>query len=146
MSRRPLKRRHFFVIFTFFLTHFPQQTHASLRICNQTLDVVNIAIGQWDLQAWVTSGWWVVGPNQCADVIETDLTSRFVYVYAQDVFRNPMFEGDTAMCVDNGEFRIESRDNCLQRGKIAADFREIDTGNSPHWTFNIIALQDAAGH
>jgi uncharacterized membrane protein len=111
---------------------------ANFQVCNQTLDVANIAIGQWDFDDWESTGWWIVGPNQCANVIEKTLTARFIYVYARDVFNNSMLEGTTNFCLDKGEFRIRSHDNCLTRGHISAQFEEIDTRRSERWTFFIV--------
>ncbi len=117
----------------------PATVWANFQVCNQTLDVVNVSIGAWDTDAWETSGWWTVGPNQCANVIESTLTSRYIYVYARDVFNASMLAGDISMCVDPGEFRIRGREDCLIRGHIAARFEEVDTRRSERWTFFIRA-------
>lgn len=124
-----------FVLILTCLGAFPQRADANFQVCNQTLDVINVAIGAWDLDAWRTEGWWTVGPNQCANVIEDTLTSRFIYVYARDVFNKSMLEGTTTLCVDAGEFVIRGREDCLVRGHIAARFHEVDTRASERWTF-----------
>lgn len=139
MPRTAFKLCQFLGFFALFLPFFPNPSFANFKVCNQTLDVVNVAIGQWDHEEWETSGWWIVGPNQCANVIEEALFARYVYVYARDVFNQSMFDGDTQMCIDTGEFRIRNQQDCLQRGKIAAQFLEIDTRRSERWTFNIVA-------
>lgn len=113
---------------------------ANFQVCNQTFDVVNVAIGYYDLDAWETSGWWTVGPNQCANVIEETLTSRYVYVYARDVFNTSMFQGQTVLCIDRDEFRIRGREDCLIRGFVPARFHEVDTRRSERWTFFLRAL------
>ena len=117
------------------LAAIPERAEANFQVCNQTLDVINVAIGAWDLDAWATQGWWTVGPNQCANVIEDSLTSRFIYVYARDVFNKSMLEGTTTLCVDADEFVIRGREDCLVRGHIAARFHEVDTRASERWTF-----------
>lgn len=109
--------------------------HANFQVCNQTLDVVNVAIGTYDVDAWETSGWWTIGPNQCANVIEETLTTRYIYVYARDVFNASMLAGSVPMCVDPGEFRIRGREDCLIKGHIATEFTEVDTRRSERWTF-----------
>lgn len=111
---------------------------ANFQVCNQTLDVVNVAVGIFDVNAWETSGWWTIGPNQCANVIQETLRSRYVYVYARDVFNGSMLNGTATMCVDPGEFRIRGRNDCLTRGHIAAQFKEIDTRRSERWTFFLV--------
>lgn len=126
-------------IFTAAMVAAPSTVWANFQVCNQTLDVVNVSIGVFDADAWETSGWWTVGPNQCANVIESTLTSRYVYVYARDVFNASMLAGNISMCVDPGEFRIRGREDCLIRGHITARFEEVDTRRSERWTFFIRA-------
>lgn len=129
--------RRFFAtaVFCLFSVAVPSTVKANFQFCNQTLDVVNVAVGAYDADAWETAGWWTVGPNQCANVIEDTLTSRFIYVYARDVFNASMLPGNTTLCVDPGEFRIRGREDCLIRGHIAARFHEVDTRRSERWTF-----------
>ncbi|MGR3467981.1 MAG: DUF1036 domain-containing protein [Shimia sp.] len=118
------------------------RAHANFQVCNQTLDVINVAIGAYDVDAWETRGWWTIGPNQCGDVIREELTSRFVYVYARDVFNNSMLEGTTPMCVEPGEFILRGRENCLLNGYLTARFVEVDTRRSERWTFFLQAARD----
>lgn len=67
---------------------------AQFTVCNQTLDVVNVAIGQEAGEnVFETEGWWTIGANQCADVIREELVNRFIYVYANDVFGQPVLGG-----------------------------------------------------
>ncbi|WP_100369833.1 DUF1036 domain-containing protein [Yoonia maricola] len=113
----------------------PNAAIANFQVCNQTLDVTNVAIGLYRVDAWETSGWWTIGPNQCANVIEETLTSRYIYVYARDVFNNTMLPGTVPLCLDPDEFRIRGREDCVQRGHISAPFVEVDTRRSERWTF-----------
>ncbi len=113
----------------------PQSARANFQFCNQTLDVVNVAVGQWDVDEWESSGWWTVGPNQCANLIEHTLTARYVYVFARDVFNKAVLAGDTTMCIDPGEFRLRGGEDCLVNGHIPAQFYEVDTRRSERWTF-----------
>ena len=118
----------------------PDRAEANFRFCNQTLDVANVAVGEWDVDDWATSGWWVVGPNQCANLIETPLTARFVYVFAMDVFNKPLLKGTTTLCVMPDEFdKIRGHDTCLTVGRIPAEFLEVDTRRSERWTFFLSA-------
>lgn len=137
--RNPLKLWQKCGVSALALLFWSDSAAANFQFCNQTLDVVNVAVGQWDLDVWETSGWWTVGPNQCANVIEDTLTARFVYLFARDVFNKPMFEGTTTMCIDKDEFRISGQEDCLLRGHIAARFQEVDTRRSERWTFYLKA-------
>jgi uncharacterized membrane protein len=107
---------------------------AQFTVCNQTLDVVNLAIGQEVDQAFQTEGWWTIGANQCADVIREELANRFVYVYANDVFGQPVLNGSTEMCVGQMRFVIRGIESCWQRGFRAVRFYEVDTQAVERWT------------
>jgi uncharacterized membrane protein len=107
---------------------------AEFTVCNQTLDVVNLAIGQEIDSLFQTDGWWTVGANQCADVIREELAVRFVYVYATDVFGHPILAGKTEMCVDRRRFTIRGIEDCWLRGHIGAPFLEVDTQAQARWT------------
>lgn len=116
------------------LASFPGGAAAEFQVCNQTFDVVNVAIGQYDRDAFETSGWWTIGPNQCASVIDSELRSRYIYVFAQDVFGKSVLTGATPMCVGPERFEIRGETNCLVRGFIEARFFEVDTLRSERWT------------
>ncbi len=116
------------------LTAVPLAARAQFSICNQTFDVVNVAIGQYDLDAFETSGWWTIGPNQCANVIDEQLRARYIYVFAQDVFGKSVLTGATPMCVAPDRFEIRGETDCLIRGFIEARFLEVDTQRTERWT------------
>ncbi|MCO5066561.1 MAG: DUF1036 domain-containing protein [Rhizobiaceae bacterium] len=109
--------------------------HAEFTVCNRTLDVVNLAIGREVDGAFQTDGWWTVGANQCVDAVREELTTRYVYVYATDVFGQAILDGGTTMCVEKRRFTIRGIDACWQRGHIAAPFHEVDTQAQIRWTF-----------
>jgi uncharacterized membrane protein len=107
---------------------------AEFSVCNQTLDVVNVAIGHAVGKVFTTEGWWTIGANQCARVIRDDLQTRYIYVYADNVFGQPLLTGTTSMCIGTGKFTIEGVDQCWQRGHEAAKFLEVDTHEVTNWT------------
>lgn len=114
---------------------------AQFTVCNQTLDVVNVAIGQESDASggtgapdFVTEGWWTVGANQCANVIQDVLAKRYIYVYATDIFGRGLLNGLTTMCVDRRRFRIPGIGRCWERGLVEASFFEVDTLDQPRWT------------
>lgn len=106
---------------------------AQFSVCNQTFDVINVAIGAPSAETFDTEGWWTIGPNQCANVIDEDLQARYIYVFAQDVFGRVILEGSTPMCVAPGRFEILGDQDCLLRGYLEARFHEVDTRNSERW-------------
>nr|WP_192254478.1 DUF1036 domain-containing protein [Mesorhizobium silamurunense] len=111
------------------------KAHAEFTVCNQTLDVVNLAVGQKVDDADQTDGWWTIGANQCVNVIREELTNRYIYIYATDVFGHAILNGSTEMCVDRRRFSIRGIDECWQRGHIAARFVEVDTQEQVRWTY-----------
>lgn len=107
---------------------------AEFAVCNQSYDVVNVAIAQLTNGQFTTEGWWTIGTNQCANVIKEELSNRYIYVYATDVFGQPILEGSVSMCIAEKRFEIEGIENCWERGHKAAMFHEVDTIDTQRWT------------
>ena len=110
------------------------QARAEFAVCNQSFDVVNVAIGQLSGDQFETEGWWTIGTNQCANVVKEELGNRYIYVYATDVFGQPIIDGTVSMCIGEKRFVIEGIENCWERGHKAAMFREVDTQDTVRWT------------
>lgn len=125
---------HQALVFAFFYVFGATAARAEFAVCNQTFDVVNVAIGKYDRNVFETSGWWTIGPNQCASVIKEVLAVRYLYVYAQDVFGKSVLSGTTRMCVAPDRFAIRGEADCLIRGYIEAPFFEVDTVRTERWT------------
>lgn len=117
----------------------PQPARADMKLCNNSFDVLNIALGQPRDDDFRTEGWWRVAPGQCATLIRGALPARFLYVFASDVFGKSALAGSVPMCVSSRRFRIDGAQDCLLRGQIEAQFVEIDTGNAPDWTVFVAA-------
>jgi len=112
----------------------PGAAAAQFAVCNQSFDVINVAIGLDTGDEFETEGWWTVGPNQCANVIREGLTSRYIYIHAQDVFGQPVLGGTTRMCVSPRRFQIRGIGDCWARGHVSARFIEVDTSHTERWT------------
>lgn len=110
------------------------EARAQFAVCNQSLDVVNVSIGREVDREFQSEGWWTIGANQCSTVIREQLTSRYVYVYANDVFDQPVTYGSTQMCVMPRRFVIRGTDDCYVRGFSQAGFIEVDTQAMARWT------------
>ncbi len=113
------------------------QAQAEFAVCNQSIDVINVAIGQEVSGEFQTEGWWTVGANQCANVIRKPLDSRFVYVFATDVFGQEVLNGSTPMCVGVKRFTIKGEGGCWERGYRQERFFEVDTQSVERWTLFI---------
>ncbi|MBL3611241.1 DUF1036 domain-containing protein [Rhodovulum sulfidophilum] len=110
---------------------------AGFSVCNRSLDEVNLALGQPGENGFGTSGWWLIGPGECASPLDRPLDARFLYVFALDAFGRVLLEGATPMCVGPGRFEIRGATDCLTRGYLEARFREIDTGNAADFTLTL---------
>ena len=126
------------VLAVFFTAMLTVAARAEFTVCNQTLDVVNLAVGQEVRESgeafWQTEGWWTVGANQCVKVIRDELVNRYIYVYATDVFGQPLLNGTTSMCVGTRRFVIRGDKDCWVNGRMAAPFFEVDTQKTERWT------------
>jgi uncharacterized membrane protein len=122
----------FFVVVAALAMVSPAQ--AGFTICNQTLDIANVAIGESSSGELATRGWWVIAPNRCADVISGDLKSRYVYVQAVDGRGLTLLDGKTVLCSSTRQFEVVGKDNCWQRGFTTGTFQEIDTKAAQSWT------------
>ena len=118
----------------------PVIAQAQFAVCNQTLDVVNVAVGhdvsggQGAEALFETEGWWVIGPNRCANVIRDALQARYIYLHAQDAFGQPLLTGTTTLCVGPRRFRLQGEQECWSRGLVTARFQEVDTLRNTRWT------------
>ena len=129
-----LRKPAFIAMTSLVLLIWAGPARAVFAICNQSFDVVNVAIGLYEDDAFVTRGWWTIGPNQCANAIRESLEARYIYVFAQDVFGNAILNGSTPMCIGTERFEIVGETECLVRGHLAADFIEVDTQRTERWT------------
>ncbi|MEI5677282.1 MULTISPECIES: DUF1036 domain-containing protein [unclassified Mesorhizobium] len=117
---------------------FTGVAHAQFAVCNQTIDAINVSVAKQTGGTFGTEGWWTIGANRCVDVIKEELTGRYVYVYATDVFGQPILTGDYEgheMCIGTRRFSIQGTDSCWQRGYQSVRFRLVDTKEMSRWTF-----------
>lgn len=107
---------------------------AEFSVCNQSFDVLNVAIGYEQDGDFQTEGWWSIGANRCVDVLREPLQVRYIYVYAEDVFGQAVLEGNAGSCVDAKRFLIRGTADCWTRGHKEVRFLEVDTLAQARWT------------
>lgn len=112
----------------------PCAARAEFAVCNQTLDIANVAIAESSSGTLKSSGWWVIAPNRCANVVEGVLKSRYVYVHAVDGRGRTLLDGSNELCADLKQFVIDGQENCWLRGLTSAKFSEVDTKDAQSWT------------
>lgn len=110
---------------------------ADLRVCNQTNNSINIALGHKGDKGWQSEGWWLAGPNDCAIVYQGDLNARFLYLFAADDVGGGAWDGDVWLCTRDDSFTIFGTEDCLARGYERTGFFELDTQNRSDWTVQL---------
>jgi uncharacterized membrane protein len=109
--------------------------YAEFRVCNQTLNLYNIALGRpADNDLFETEGWWTLAANSCTSLIKEPLESSFFYIYGTDIYGEPAIVGSTDMCVGAKQFIILDRKDCWVRGYRQVPFLEVNTKNASSWT------------
>ncbi len=55
---------------------------AVLAACNETANLVSVALGYRAERGWMSEGWWQTPPGDCRVLYQGDLQSRFYYLHA----------------------------------------------------------------
>ncbi len=116
---------------TVFLPHAAQ---AGLRVCNGSVDIVNVAIGYETDEGVRTEGWWTITANACSQVLQESLKNTRYYLHVSDGFGESRLGGDITLCIREEKFVLYDGDQCWQRGLIEADFFQIETEGAEDWT------------
>ncbi|MCW5721865.1 MAG: DUF1036 domain-containing protein [Devosia sp.] len=116
--------------------------HADLRICNETANLLSVALGYRAERGWMSEGWWQTPPGDCRVLYQGDLQRRFYYLYAVDDIGGGAWNGQVFMCTRDETFTIFGVEDCLARGYERTGFFEIDTQNRTDWT---LQLTESAG-
>ena len=116
--------------------------HADLRICNETANILSVALGYRAERGWMSEGWWQTPPGDCRTLYQGDLQRRFYYLYAVDDIGGGAWDGQVFMCTRDETFTIFGVEDCLARGYERTGFFEIDTQNRTDWT---LQLTESAG-
>lgn len=58
------------------LTLAPDLAWSELRICNETSDRHSVAVGYKADGTWLSEGWWILEPGDCATLVKDDLKYR----------------------------------------------------------------------
>ncbi len=109
----------------------------SLRVCNQTVNPVSIALGYRAERGWQSEGWWVAGPGECKTVYNGRLDARYYYVFAADDIGGGSWDGEVYMCTRDETFTIFGVEDCLARGYERTGFFEVDTQSRNNWMLQL---------
>ena len=117
-----------------FLLTASQDAQAGLRVCNGSVDLVNVAIGYDTEDGLRTEGWWTITSNACSQVLQEPLKATNYYLHVSDGFGEGRLGGDVTLCIRQEKFVLFDGDQCWQRGLIEADFFKIETEGAEDWT------------
>ena len=115
--------------------------HADLKLCNNTVSRVGVALGYKDTKGWASEGWWNIEANSCETLLEGPLIARYYYVYAVDYDLGGSWGGKAYMCTRDKVFTIRANKECVERGFQKTGYFEVDTGEEKNWTVSLSGPQ-----
>ena len=119
------------------LAFFATPAYADLRVCNESSNLVSVALGYRAERGWMSEGWWQTPPGDCRVLYQGDLERRFYYLFAVDDIGGGAWDGSVFMCTRDETFTIFGVEDCLARGYERTGFFEIDTQNRTDWTLQL---------
>jgi uncharacterized membrane protein len=112
---------------------------AGLKLCNRAGSLVWAAIALRNDEGWESRGWWPLGPDECAKVLNEPLTQAAYYVYA--AMRDQTTEADRPLvaaaepfCLAPTRFAILGRESCERRGYQEGRFATVLARDRPFAT------------
>ncbi len=116
----------------------PRAALAALSFCNKTSGAIEAAVGYRGEATdkddnWISEGWWVIQPGQCARVYSEPLSQRFYYYYGRALTKvikdapPTEWSGKYSLCSDTKAFRVEG-DDCAARKLQTTGFQQVDVG------------------
>lgn len=118
-----------------------------LIMCNKTNHLVWAATGIVKGDSFETAGWLRIDADSCMQGVNTPLTDRYYFYYAEAVTeagdpvmqsgRRKVWGGDFTMCTKPTRFVITGTTNCNARGFDEVKFRKIDTGSATKWQVDL---------
>lgn len=112
---------------------------AGLKLCNRADTMVWAAIAQRRDEGWESRGWWPLGPDECAKVLNEPLTQPAYYVYAalpddEGETDRPLAAADEPFCLAPTRFEILGREACARRGYREGRFVTVLASDRPFAT------------
>jgi uncharacterized membrane protein len=131
------------------LAGYATPAYAQFRVCNQSINLFNVAVGRRVDGVFKIEGWWTVPANVCITPIKDDLKDKYIYLHVLSITGEDLLPGNRTMCIKPGKF-IYIHDGsatfeCWARGYQQAKFTEIYTGErATSWT--VFVKQPAVTH
>ena len=100
---------------------------AGYTVCNDTHDVLLVALGQQDRGKPTSRGWWTIAGGACARAITTPLASDTVWLLALRKNGGTLVAGPQRFCTTVVPFEIQGNTGCPARGLTEAGFAPTQT-------------------
>ncbi len=110
---------------------------AGYTACNETRDVLLLALGQIEGGRPVSRGWWTVQPGACAKAVTTPLNTEAVYLLALRKSGGTLVGGGMHFCTTAAAFEIKGADNCSGRGLADNGFAATPTKGASGYVAHI---------
>ncbi len=110
---------------------------AGYTACNETRDVLLLALGQIEGGRPVSRGWWTVQPGACAKAVTTPLNTEAVYLLALRKSGGTLVGGGMHFCTTAAAFEIKGADNCSGRGLADNGFAATSTKGASGYVAHI---------
>lgn len=112
---------------------------AGYTVCNDTKEILLVALGQMDKGKSVSRGWWTVQGGACAKAITTPLNEDAVYLLAQKKNGAILAGGTQKFCTTVAAFEIQGAAGCAGRGYAEQGFARTQTRGKPGTIVRITA-------
>jgi hypothetical protein len=110
---------------------------AGYTACNETRDVLLLALGQIEGGRPVSRGWWTVQPGACAKAVTTPLNTDADYLLALRKSGGTLVGGGMHFCTTAAAFEIKGADNCSGRGLADNGFAATPTKGASGYVAHI---------
>jgi uncharacterized membrane protein len=100
---------------------------AGYTVCNDSRDILLVALGQMERGQAVSRGWWTVQPAACARAITAPLNTDSVFLLAQKKNGAALAGGAQPFCTTATAFEIRGAENCAGRGYGQSGFAPTQT-------------------
>jgi uncharacterized membrane protein len=133
-----MKRAHCFsVLAGASLLLLATEAHAWFNICNRGGVPISMVIAYKSGDKFMSKGWWNIASGSCITAVGGDLANRYYYLHGKDS-EGMYVSGSYNFCVvTNRAFEIYDAESCSGTNREWRGFREIDTGDSLNYTYNI---------
>lgn len=110
---------------------------AGYTVCNDSRDVLLVALGEMERGQPVSRGWWTAQPGGCARAVTTPLNTDAVFLSAQKQNGATLVGGSQIFCTTTAAFEIRGATNCAARGYGQAGFARTQTRGSSGYVAHI---------